>query len=169
MIVTYVTDDDVLVSVCHVGAMPTEGQARWQVAVEGMGGMARWGIPDLPASPRWPAERVARHALDWAQSLPDAEPCPCPDPDCELKQPSPARDAFGPTDPWAVGLTGPYLDREDAITAIQVRAGILDEDEVIEAEPTIEELVAELDGKPSPPRDDEQPPDPHKGSTWRLG
>lgn len=168
MIVTYLTDDNVLVSVCHVG-FAGPGEAKWKACVEGMGGMARWSVNDLAASPAWSAERVARHALEWAQSLPDSGACPCPDPDCPGKEGKSAEDVFGPTPPDKVRMTGPYLDREDAIDAVQIRAGILDEDAVIANEPTIEELIADLDGKPRPPRNDEPPPDPFKGSTWRLG
>lgn len=165
MIVSYLTDDDVVVSVCHVGLLK-EGMAKWQVRVEGMGGVAQWGVPDLPASPRWSAERVARLALEWAQALPDADPCPCEDDDCPGKDPPPASQVFGPTPPCETALDGPYLSREDAIAAVMARHGHAPDDE---REPSIEELVAELDGIDPPPEPPDDPPDPYRGSTWRLG
>ena len=172
MIVTYLTDDNVLVSVCHVGS-GRKGQAKWQVRVEGMGGAAQWSVKDLPASPGWSAERVARLALEWAQALPDAPGCPCGQPDCEAPV-FKALDVFGPTSPMQVKLQGPYFDRDEAAVAAAVQAGYLDEDEAEEQvdadKPTIEEMLAELDGKPLPKRSSKKdPPDPFNGSTWRLG
>ena len=165
MILTYMTDDNVLVSIRHAGSTPS-GQSKWQALVEGEQGIARWSVNDLATMPSWSSERVARHALECAQSA-ASEPCPCPDPDCPGKAPGimDGKRAFGPSDPHAVTLSGPWFDREQAIAAVLVASGELDEDSV-EHEPTIEELVAELDDKPLP---GEEPPDPFKGSTWRLG
>lgn len=164
MIVTYLTGDNSLVSVCHMGT-DDEGRAKWQVLVEGMGGIARWGVPNLLAAPGWGSEQVARHALEWAFALPDADGCSCPDEDCPGKSPLSAREAFGPTEPHEVRLTGPYFDRNEAIAAAAVQSGALDEYEI--DEPTVEQLVAELDGT-EPPPDEEGPDDTGDGSTWRL-
>jgi hypothetical protein len=169
MIVTYLTGDNVLVSVCHVGSGEKPGQSKWQVLVEGMGGMARWGVPDLICSPGWSTERVARHALEWARDLPASEPCPCPDPECPGKEPTTALEVFAPTPPHEVSLHGPYFDKQDAIVAAMVQSGSLDEDDIDSRSPTVEELIAELDGIDPPPEPPDDPPDPYRGSTWRLG
>lgn len=181
MVISFVTDDAHVVSVCHVGNVKEGTRAQWQVLVQACGGGAGWGVPDLETPPTWSAERAAREALAWAQAQVFPPQCACNDPDCPGKRPAEGIDVFGPTDPEAVKLAGPYLTQKDAIMAAMVQAGMLDDETAVKVfgdEPTLEQLVAELDKpatkrkrlgrKPARPETPE-PPDPHDGRTWRLG
>jgi hypothetical protein len=113
----YVTENEALL----IGVRPVEydddrdpGYMLCEAVVNTCGGGARFAIRQLQAPIGWSTERLARHALDFAQGI----PCGCGDPECDGEASS-----IFPGDPHTVRLLGPYLNESHAMAASMIEAG----------------------------------------------